>query len=206
MLNKKKRQQLYQFLSSDNSPANTLDSTALPGFFFMLICTPGLTEDTHWIPAVFGGSPPKFKSTSEQSTIEKSLKQLFWLGANDPGNLYPKAGELSDVKVSEFFQPGNPMHEWSKGFVRALNLTDPLWTKRLLKADTTDFQHTAMNLGFFINHAAAVKLAHRQDRSIDELVADIFNRFPLALEALMRIGKNTDKNSMIEFNASNLHE
>ena len=205
MLNKKKRQQLYQFLESRNAQNATLGKKALPGFFFLLICTPGLTEDIQWTHAVFGGTPPDYKNNAEQKNIERWLKELFWQGANAPGNLYPQAVDLLTQSASSFFEPGNIMHEWSKGFVRALNLTEPLWNTRLLTADQTKFQHTAMNLGFFINHPAAIKLAYRQERTIDELVADIFNRFPLALEELMRLGKDADKNAMIEFNASRLH-
>lgn len=205
LLSKKKKQQLFQFLRSPAAPKSSLKPEALSGFFFHLICTPGIAEDTFWIPAVFGGAQPDFKNSAEQANIEKTLKLFFWQSAQNPGKLYPQLGSISEWSTLDFFKTDNPLHQWSKGFVRALNISEDIWNKHLLKTDLTEYQHTAMNLGFFINQEAAARLALRQERSLDELIADILNRYPLALEALIKLGKNADKATMVEFNAERLN-
>ena len=68
---------LAKFLSSDKRPEGTMILPEVYGFFFAVATAPEPMEMEEWLPVVFNGEAPGYKSEKKQEKIESALAELY---------------------------------------------------------------------------------------------------------------------------------
>jgi len=115
---------LKKFLSLSSNPEDTFSYDELLGFLFGLAMTPEIVLPDEWIPCIFGGEEPVFKSAKQAAEMTDCLLNLYnrlvdSFHANTLDFPFDIAGLVDDQLLA--------VYEWVSGFDEALAMRESLW-------------------------------------------------------------------------------
>jgi len=113
-------EEILQFDEERGLPVEGVD-----GFFAALVCSPILARPTEWMPIVWGGEPPEWKSTDEAQEAISLLMRLWNQVASsiDDGSFAPLMSSGTDENDNEVMLP----HIWCMGFVEGMRVHEEYW-------------------------------------------------------------------------------
>jgi uncharacterized protein len=116
---------LDQYLSSEQSPENTMQLSDLDGFLTGVLCSPEVIMPSEWLPVALG--QPELDAPPEIIEIVLDRYNEIVAGLNDsPPYLEPVFWEAKEGHVIAM--------DWCEGFMDALHLRERAW-KPLLKSE-----------------------------------------------------------------------
>ncbi|RLA00755.1 MAG: hypothetical protein DRQ47_09060 [Gammaproteobacteria bacterium] len=123
-LTKEQKQQLSEFLDSDQVAPGCLDFIAMHGFITGISTGPESLISSDWLEFLFDGTPD-YHSKKQQSTIEAFIQQqalliqrALYLGDDL---------ELPCSVVASTEGETNPLSDWCFGFMEAIAVNEDLW-------------------------------------------------------------------------------
>lgn len=136
---------IKNFLALSTNPEDTLSYDELLGYLFGLAMTPDIVLPSEWIPFIFGGEGPTYKSMKQMEEMTGCLTRIY----NRFVNLFQNSRlefpfdivTLSDKQIVTIY-------EWVSGLEEALALRDELWDPeefpRLAKAKKEELYYSLM--------------------------------------------------------------
>jgi uncharacterized protein len=120
------------------------------GFFAALVCSPVLTKPSEWMPIVWGGEPPAWKTTDEAQEAIGLLMRLWNQVAHsiDNGSFTPLMSSGTDPDGKEVMLP----HIWCMGFVEGMRVHQEHW----FDESNGDLQDLVLPIGMVAMDAAAM--------------------------------------------------
>jgi len=102
-----------------------LSVEGVDGFFAALVCSPFLAKPSEWMPIVWGGEPPEWKTTDEAQEAIGLLMRLWNQVASsiDDGTFAPLISTGTDEEGREVELP----HVWCLGFVEGMRMHEEQW-------------------------------------------------------------------------------
>jgi uncharacterized protein len=133
---------LDRFLLSDRAPDNSMGLSDLDGFLTGIIVGPELILPSNWIPEVWGGESPKFKTIQESDSVMSALmaryNEIVREFQNTPPDFEPIFWETKDGLVIAA--------DWAEGFNDAIKMRPMAWKPLLDHKDGTDLLKPIMIL------------------------------------------------------------
>lgn len=115
---------LKKFLSLSTNPEDTFSYDELLGFLFGLAMTPEIVLPDEWLPCIFGGEEPAFKSAKQAAEMTESILSLYnRLVDAFHGHSLDFPFDITNLADDQLFA----VYEWVSGFDEALALREPLW-------------------------------------------------------------------------------
>ena len=115
---------LKKFLALAPQPDETLSYDELLGYLFGLAMTPDIVLPSEWIPIIFGGEGPTYKSMKQMQDMTGCLTQIYnrFVHSFQENTLeFPfDIATLNDQQIVTIY-------EWVSGLEEALALRDELW-------------------------------------------------------------------------------
>lgn len=196
VLSLKQKKLLEEFLDLAEDKENTFTLPALEGFFFGIAITPTLIKPSEWMPIIFDGPIPLFKSDRQANLL---LSNLF-----DSYNSYLSA--FYNDELSFPYEIENPtkellyeLEEWCAGFIEALSLNLEIWhidTKDENLQEEPNYEVQSVQLAFTIIYSFVDPeiLQHYSTEEMEgieskeEIYLTIYNSLPAAVETLKNYG------------------
>jgi yecA family protein len=124
MLPPKEEKILKKFLALATEPEETLSYDELLGYLFGLAMTPDVVLPSEWIPMIFGGEGPTYKSMKQMEEMTGCLTTIYnrFVASFQAGQLdFPiDITTMDDQQIVTIY-------EWVSGLEEALALRDELW-------------------------------------------------------------------------------
>lgn len=125
-------ERLDDWLSSERSPPDCMDLSALDGFMTGLIVGPMPITPSEWLPVVWRGEDPDFADDAEAETvigtIMRRYDEIADSLATDPPSFAPIFWEADDGTAL--------VSDWAHGFMHAVSLRTEAWEELLQQEDT----------------------------------------------------------------------
>jgi uncharacterized protein len=147
------------FLCSDRVPENAMRLDELDGFIAALICGPDLVPPSEWMPVLWGGEGPVWKSIEEAQDILGLIMRLWNADAHaiNTGSDYEP---ILGFRRNELGLEVSVADGWCYGFATGIRLRSDLW----FKSRSEKVLKLLMPVGVF--------LAGHRDEKIAELIND----------------------------------
>jgi uncharacterized protein len=118
---------LDKWLSSDGSPPNSMMLSDLDGFLTAVAIGPDLIMPSEWLPVVWGGRAPEFKSQRQAQRIMETIlgryNEILHTLDTDPDALEPIFWSKDDGTVI--------VEDWAMGFLDGIQLRLKHWVPLL---------------------------------------------------------------------------
>lgn|GEM_PF-455570 len=145
MLPSDEKKILEKFLSLTRNPDDTFSYDELLGYLFGLAMTPDTLPVDEWIPFIFGGEAPTYKSMKQMQEISDCLTRIFNRFVDSfHDNKLDFPIDIASLDDQQVFT----VYEWVSGFEEALALRDDLWDPdqfpKLAKAKKEELYYSQM--------------------------------------------------------------
>jgi len=122
---------LDDYLMSDHAPDDCMGLSDLDGFLTGIVVSPELILPSEWLPVIWGGQEPEFRTEAEMRTVLGTIMgrydEIVAFLADDPDDLDPIFWEGPEGKVIA--------SDWAGGFLDAVALRPQAW-KPLMEDDS----------------------------------------------------------------------
>jgi len=122
---------LDDYLMSDHAPDDSMGLSDLDGFLTGIVVSPELILPSEWLPVIWGGEEPEFRTEAEMRTVLGTImgryNEIVACLADDPDDLDPIFWEGPEGKVIA--------SDWAGGFLDAVALRPQAW-KPLMEDDS----------------------------------------------------------------------
>jgi uncharacterized protein len=158
---------LDTYLTSPESPANSMGLSDLDGFLTGLVAGPEMVKPSEWMPLVWGDEEPEFATPEEADailgTIMARYNEILDCLDTDPDSFDPIfwEGEDGDVIVTD----------WAAGFMDAVILRSKAWAPLLQDDAGRDLMLPLLVLGSD-DERPLFDAPPLPEDEIDELLAD----------------------------------
>ena len=124
MLTTTEKKNLRNLLAMTEDPDTTFSYDELLGFIFGLAMTPCAFTPDEWLPIIFGGHLPKFKSTAQMQKMTRSLLEVYTSSTIDfKNNKLKFPYNIEELQDHQFAA----LYDWISGFEEAIALREDLW-------------------------------------------------------------------------------
>jgi uncharacterized protein len=182
---------LDQYLMSDHAPDDSMGLSDLDGFLTGVVVGPELILPSEWLPVIWGGDDPVFKTEDEMRTVLGTImgryNEIAACIHSDPEEFDPIFWEGPEGEVIA--------SDWAGGFLDAVALRTQAW-RPLIEDDRAGILIAPL---FLLN--GDIKF---DDSPIDEdeLLAEASDRFRPASRALKSFGRAIGGRRLAEVAAS----
>ncbi len=185
---------LAKFLASDKRPEGTMTLTELYGFLYAVCASPEPVKPEEWMPVVFNGGDPRYKSEEKQAKIEAALLSVHG-EVNEQIQLeQPSLPERCTVLSPPManFNGASSLAYWADGFYDGYDWLSNVWQSSI-KGDLRVTLNSAITTMFYFSHREGAQAfctkslnqqlskAHWAQVSVDKL--------PSAMATYARIGR-----------------
>ncbi len=196
VLSLRQKKLLEEFLDLAEDKENTFTLPALEGFFFGIAITPVIVVPSEWMPIIFDGPIPLFKSDRQANLL---LSNLF-----DSYNSYLSAFHKDELSFP--YEIENPtkellyeLEEWCAGFIEALFLNLEIWhintkDENLKEEPNDEIYNVQMAFTIIYSFVNPEILKHFPTEKMEgieneeEIYLTIYNSLPSAVETLKNYG------------------
>ena len=187
---------LSSFLRSEKVPQNTLTLNQLKGYLLCICAAPEMLQPSFWLPPIFAGKDETLIFEFEEDFIYIELIMRLYNQINTEvleGNPTLPGNCRLDKTVSNNFNPGNALHEWSRGFDIGLNITAFCWQDLPLKELdlAEEVESLWMLLSFFADEqrARTAKAAKLETLPFDQMLAVLRQQLPWLIKDYAKLGR-----------------
>ena len=191
---------LEQFLESPERPEGTLKFHELQGFLFAIACSPETIAPSEWLPIIGNDEDLKFGDQNEAQEILGLIMTLYNetnTGVLERSNSMP-AGCAFHEDMSENFEDGSSVSQWSRGFAAGHDWLAETWEEYLFGELDEECGATLMVLSFFSTRQLAeayfsdMRPGKRQrgDEPFEEFAKTMRKMCPDALASYAHIGRS----------------
>ncbi|MFC1747773.1 UPF0149 family protein [Pseudomonadota bacterium] len=185
---------LAKFLSSDKRPEGTMTLPEVYGFFFAVATSPEPMESPEWMPVVFNGEEPRYKSEKKQEKIESALHEVYQEVSEQV-----KAGEFRlpawcealDPPVENFSDEA-PLAYWADGLFDGYDWLSDVWTSSM-DEELAETVKSQLSVLFCFSHRdeaqAFCRSAQAGHFSQEHRAKNAIEKFPDAMATFGRIGR-----------------
>jgi uncharacterized protein len=152
---------LQSFLDAPDRAPETMRLNELKGFLFAIATAPELVQPSGWLPIVFGGEMPKWKSLDEAKSILNALMALYNKINTDVIEGRPRLPASCKARPITFdnFGPEAPLGQWARGFSTGFSFLGPAWNDAKLEGEEDALVGACVaTLSFFADRKLAEKL------------------------------------------------
>ena len=114
---------LDDYLMSDHAPGDSMGLSDLDGFLTGIVVGPELILPSEWLPVIWGGEEPVFRTDAEMRTVLGTImgryNEIVTCLADDPNDLDPIFWEGPEGEVIA--------SDWAGGFLDAVALRPQAW-------------------------------------------------------------------------------
>lgn len=178
---------LEALLADPGRDDDTIPYRELRGFLFAVLNGPELIPPSEWIPAIFGGTPPKYDSHEQARIVMGELMALNDESvapvAANPGRL--PSGVVFRKPPLANFDDDAPLASWARGFAAGYGWIEDSWD-----GVDEDFGGVIATLAFFASKQFAAEAFAVQTSRLGELAATALEMFAVAADDYQRIGRS----------------
>jgi uncharacterized protein len=181
---------LGAYLNDPRRPADTLRHHELQGFLFAVAAAPEFVAPSEWLPFVFGEEPAA--ETVEELNMLLGAVMDEYNAINDgvfAGQPTLPAGCTFAAEPLANLEPGAPISQWSRGFVRAHQWLGELWEENLPEDWDEELGAILMTLSFHANLGVATALADETGGTVEQMAVDLREVFVPAMEEYVELGR-----------------
>jgi uncharacterized protein len=175
---------LDDYLMSDHAPDDSLGLSDLDGFLTGLVVGPELIMPSEWLPVIWGGEEPEFKTEDEMRTVLSTIMgryneivACFNSGADDFEPIFWEGPE-GEVIASD----------WAGGFLDAVALRPTAW-EPLMEDDRAGILMAPL---FLLNGDMVIADGATDE---NELLADASDMIPICVAGIHEFWRNHQKPS-----------
>jgi uncharacterized protein len=190
---------LGAFLVAPERAPETLDLSELKGFLFALACAPQAAPPSAWLPRVFGGDMPEWRSLDEARAVLDALMALYNQVNAEVVSGKPRlpASCMPRPITLDNFGPDAPLGRWAGGFAVGFAGSRDAWDAAELDDEARmETVRCVADLSFFSDRTLAEKLCRLQadDEADDDdaffgHAVDRLGRINRSMRRLARIGR-----------------
>lgn len=190
----KLRAVLKDFMNRPDPPEGTLSYREMQGFLFAVSCAPEMVMPSEWLPRIFAGEEPPFKSSKEAEAVIGGLMALY----NEINHSVLEAGvrlpadcAFRDDLLANF-EPGAPVADWCEGFRLGHLWLEESWDDLLPEALENEFSASLLTLTFFTSPAlaeAALEEMAVPGKTLEDSARTFRSLFPDALAVYAGMGR-----------------
>ena len=181
---------LAAYLNDPRRPADALGYRELQGYLFAVAAAPELVAPTEWLPLILADAPA-LHSEDEANTLLNSLMNEYNV-INDgvfSGQPALPAGCTFFVEPLANLEPGAPIAQWSRGFVRAHTWLGDLWEDNIPAEWDDEYAAILMTLSFYSSRELATAFADETKSTVGHLAASLRKVFTPAMEEYVDLGR-----------------
>ena len=122
---------LDDYLSSDHAPENSMGLSDLDGFLTGVVVSPELILPSEWLPVIWGGEQPEFKTEAEMQMVIGTIMGRY----NEIVACFKNNSRKFDPVFWEGVEGEIIATDWAGGFLDAVALRPEEW-KSLVEDDS----------------------------------------------------------------------
>jgi len=124
MLTATDKKNLKKALAMGGEPDDTFSYDELLGYLFGLAITPDMVVPSEWMPIIFGGDLPPFRSMDQMQKMTGVLVAAYNNFLDDyHSNKLKFPFDIATLQENQF----EPLYEWVSGFEEAIALREDMW-------------------------------------------------------------------------------
>lgn len=186
---------LRDFLAAPERPDNTVTFNELQGFLFVIACAPELVALSEWLPVLFDGEDANYQNQHEAEEILGVILELYNNIQQDvlegevglPRECIPRG----NGDASKNLEPGAPVQDWSRGFLRGHAYVEDLWEVNIPQELDQELSSCVLVLSFFADRELAqvyYEDAKSQEGSLNDMAASVLGLLQPAMQSYASIG------------------
>jgi yecA family protein len=178
---------LARLLADPGRSEGTVPYDELRGFLFAVLNAPELIPPSEWMPEIFGGEHPQYKSDEQAQAV---MAELMALNNEIVAPLDTRAGGLPAGVVFRTpplanFDDGAPLAAWARGFLGGYQWVEDTWD-----GVDEDFGSVIAALGFFSSRSFATAVFEARESQLADLAATTVELFAAAALDYQQIGRS----------------
>lgn len=184
---------LAKFLTSDKRPEGTMTLPEVYGFFYAVATSPEPMGSEEWLPVVFNGEDPNYKSEEKREKIEAGLVKTYESVSQQVENgefQLPDWCEVLDPPVDNFGDE-SLLAFWSDGFFDGYDWLSDVWDSSV-DEELSETLKSHLSVLFCFSHRdeaqAYCRNVHKAGLSQEYWAKKAVDKFPEALAMIGRVG------------------
>ena len=192
---KEQARRLATFLSAPERPEGTMSYCELAGFLFAVVCSPELVQPSEWLPLIFNEDQVSFGTLDEVQEIYPAIMALYNHinhGVLEGEPALPPGCTVRAEPIANL-DPDAQLSQWAHGFGGGHVWLENMWDEYAPEEFDEELGADMLVLSFFTSRKVAEdyrKEIKSQDRSLEELAAEMLTALPDAMRSYAHIGRS----------------